>query len=148
MRLEDFLSENLHLIDSDLTIIKRQYVLNDTRKYKIGVLDIFSQYEDGRYCGIECKVQKMTARDLGQCLGYWGYWYGRCETLNLPPPIIYCVGPAVDPIFEYGMKALSDLSIIKTLVYEFPLGHGPNDEKWEVDLIPFDEDFGRLRIRR
>lgn len=146
MKLEEAISEDLGMLAPDLTIIRRQYILNDTRKNRIGVLDIFAQGSDGHFALIECKVQKLTARDLGQCLGYWGYWHRRSDTMRLPHPIVYCIGPAVDPIFEYGMRALSELPIIKTFVYDFPLGSGPGDERWDIRLTPFDEDYGRLKI--
>ena len=146
MKLEDFLCDHLDLISPEARMIRRQYVLNDPRKRQIGIIDIFAQREDGTRLLIELKCSKLIARDLGQCIGYWGYWNQRSEKLKLPPPVVYCIGPSVDPIYEYGAKALSNLPIINTMTYEFPLGYGPEDEKWNVNLIPFDDDHRRFKV--
>jgi hypothetical protein len=145
-RLEEAIANDLDLIAPNLTIIRRQYILNDTRKNRIGILDIFAQDEDKRRHLLECKVQRLVARDLGQCLGYWGYWHQRCENLKLPDPIVYCIGPSVDPVYEYGMRALSELPIIRTMIYKFEPGCGPDDERWNIFLVPFDEEYHLLRI--
>jgi len=146
-RLEGFVSEHLDLISPNLTIVKRQRILDDTRKRRIGVIDIFAQGDDGHHALLECKVTSLTSRDLGQCLGYWGYWYDRCKRMNLPNPIVYCIGPAVDPIYEYGARAISDLPIVKTFIYKFPLGYGPEDDEWNVEISQFDENYHLLKMK-
>ncbi len=147
-RLEDFLSINLDLIEPRLNLIKRQKILNDTRKRRIGVLDIFADSDRKRIIGVELKVTKLSSRDLGQAIGYYSYFKQRSDRLDLPLPKIVVVGPKMDPIYEYGLMALKEGVQISTFIYTFPLGHGVNDDEWVVDLKEYDPENQQLRIPR
>ena len=143
--IEDYFIDNLDKIDNDLSLLKRQYVINRHKK-KIGIIDILCvQNTNNRYVIIEIKKGDLVARDIGQILAY----YNVLKDINLlgsvkkeeSKIIFICTG--VDPQFLLAYKTLVGIGIdmeIK-IIKQDCLGELSLDNY-------FDDEYGMLILKK
>ena len=146
-KIENYLENNIMLIEPELKLIARQYKVYYKRIQYIGAIDLFCQGEDGAQVVVELKSRELTSRDLGQIMAYYAVCKKRAETHKLPPPRAYCIGLSVGPQYKMGLTLLNDNIDLKTYTYSITQGTILSDKEFVVELHNYDpEEEGIFHI--
>lgn len=148
-KIENYLENNVNLIEEDLKLISRQYKVYHINQY-IGTIDLFCQAKDKTQVIIELKSRELNSKDLGQVMAYFSICKKRSESLKLPPPRVYCIGLGISPQYKAGISLLNNGKDINltTQIYTFKSGINITNKEFEVSLTNynFDND-GTLTIK-
>ena len=143
--IEDYFITHLFLVDEDLILLKRQYVVNRYKR-KVGIIDILCvQGEDKRYVIIEVKKGDLVARDMGQVLAYYNALKGiddMSSTIKRVPKIVFiCTG--VEHQFRLAYETIVDMGI------DIDIKIVKQDSSGMLILDDFfDNEYGRLIIKK
>lgn len=148
-KIENYLENNVNLIEDGLQLISRQYKVYHINQY-IGTIDLFCQAEDKAQVIIELKSRELNSKDLGQVMAYFAICQKRAEALKLPPPRIYCIGLGISPQYRAGISLLNngkDINLI-TKICTLKPGLDLNNKEFEVSLNNYNfDDDGILSIK-
>jgi len=148
-KIENYLENNLDLIEPNLKLIKRQYKVYYKSTQYMGAIDLFCQGEDRAQVIVELKSGELTARDLGQIMAYYAVCKIRSETHKLPHPRIYCIGLKLGPQYRMGLTLLNggkDINL-KTYTYSITPGITFSDKEFIIELHNYNiEEEGTFKI--
>lgn len=150
-KIENYLENNLGLVEPGLQLIKRQYKVYYKKVKYVGAIDLYCQGTDGASVIVELKSQELGARDLGQIMAYYAVCQMKADLYKLPPPRSYCIGLSVGPQYKLGLQILhggEDINLT-TQTYSVLPGTSALDKEFVVELHNYNiEDDGVLRIKR
>ena len=115
LQLENYLIDNLHLIEDGLIFIKNQYQIER------GVIDILAKDRDNNDCIIELKIDDDDKRIVWQC-GYYPTQIndGKCRMITVAPNYAPRIMSALHnfkyvEMFTYDVKFGTNIKPIKSL---------------------------------
>jgi hypothetical protein len=148
-KIENYLENNINLIEKDLKLISRQYKVYHINQY-IGTIDLFCQAKDKAQVIIELKSRELKSKDLGQVMAYFSICKKRAESLKLPLPRVYCIGLGISPQYRAGISLLNNGKDINltTQIYTFDINTNINNKEFNVSLTNYNfDDEGTLSIK-
>lgn len=149
-KIENYLENNLDLIEPGLLLVSRQYKVYYKSQIYIGAIDLFCQGDDGAQVIVELKSKELGARDLGQIMAYYSVCKIRSERNKLLPPRCYCIGSSVGPQYKLGLKLLDDGKHINLCTKTYIISSEINieDKEFAVTLSNYYQDQeGQLIIK-
>ncbi len=150
LKIENYLENNLDLIEKDLKLIKRQYKVYYKSTQYIGAIDLFCQGADGAQVVVELKSKELNARDLGQIMAYYAVCKLRADKHKLPPPRCYAIGLSVGPQYKLGLTLLHNGKDINLQTYTYKAVHGISisDKEFIIDIKKYNfEDEGVMVLK-
>ena len=135
-KIENYLENNVSLIESGLKLVSRQYKVYYKSKQYIGAIDLFCQGKDGAQVVVELKSRELCSRDLGQIMAYYAICKKRAITHKLLDPRAYCIGLSVGPQYKAGITLLNGGKDINLQTYTYSIIQGTNisDKEFAVEL--------------
>jgi len=149
-KIENYLENNIHLIEEDLKLIQHQYKVYYKSNQYIGAMDLFCQGKDGAQVIVELKSKELVARDLGQIMAYYAVCKIRSQTHKLPDPRAYCIGLKVGHQYKLGLTLLNNgLDInLQTYTYQVTPGVLFSDKEFIVELKKYNyENEGTISFK-
>lgn len=148
-KIENYLENNISLIESGLVLVRRQYKVYYKSKKYVGAIDLFCQGADGAQVIVELKSRELNAKDLGQIMAYYAVCQERAKTHSLPSPRSYCIGLSVGPQYALGLSLLNNGEDINltTQTYSISSETKTADKEFIVSLSNYNINDSKFTIQ-